>query len=162
MDLETSMPCGVGDTNAIGILSLEVDGDPYDVEFKFDFGADIFTLPLTFPTNLQALAATVAVSDVLDTEPLVTTVGPQTSIFYDIPFEFELQAGWTVRSAQYVAIAAEWQTVTNEELVPEATPSSFAVFTPVPEPGATLSLVVALVTLGVVYRRRRKGSEGTP
>jgi hypothetical protein len=32
----------------------------------------------------------------------------------------------------------------------------------VPEPSLSLSMVAALATLGVVYRRRRKGSEGTP
>ena len=94
VDLETSMPCGVGDTNATGITNLELDGVRYDVEFKFDFGSDLFTLPLFFfPTDLQALTTTAAVSDVLDTKPLVTTVGPQMSNFYDVPFEFEFLVG---------------------------------------------------------------------
>ena len=100
-------------------------------------------------------------SDALDTEPLVTTVGPQTSSFFDIPFEFELLAGWSVRSAEYIAIAGEWQTLRDAGFVPSGTPSSFAEFTVVPEPGTTLSLVVALATLGVVGRWRRGRSEAT-
>ena len=38
---------------------------------------------------------------------------------------------------------------------------NWAVFTEVPEPGATLSLATALATLGVIARSRRKKSEGT-
>jgi hypothetical protein len=38
---------------------------------------------------------------------------------------------------------------------------AFALFIPVPEPGATLSMVAALATVGVIRRWGRKGSEGT-
>jgi hypothetical protein len=135
VDLETSMPCGEGDANAIGILDLEVDGVPYDVEFKFDFAADIFTIPLAFPIDAQALAATSAVSDALNTQSLVTTVGPEMSDFYGIPFEFEPQAGWSVRSADYFLIAGGWQPdVGNPSFLPSGAPSSFAVFTAVASP----------------------------
>jgi hypothetical protein len=154
--------CGPGDTNATGISNLELDAVLYDVEFVFDFGGDIFTIPLRFPTSELALAATSAVSDALNTESLVTTVGPQMSNFYDIPFEFELETGWSVRSADYFLIAGGWQPdLGNAGLVPEATPSSFAVFTSVPEPSMSLLTVAALATLGVVRRWRREGSEGT-
>ena len=103
-----------------------------------------------------------AVSDALNTESLITTVGPQMSNFYDIPFEFELQSGWSVRSAHYFPIAEGWQPdLGNAGLVLNLTPSSFAVFTAVPEPGATLSMVAALATLGVVARWRREVSEGS-
>ena len=157
-----SSPCGPGDTNATGISNLELDAVLYDVEFVFDFGGDIFTLPLTFPASVLALAATSAVSSALNTESLVTSVGPQMSNFYDIPFEFELQAGWSVRSADYFPIAAGWQPdLGNAGLVPNLTPSSFAVFTVVPEPSTSLLSVAALATLGLIRRRRRKGSEGT-
>ena len=136
MDFATSTPCGAGDTNAIGILNLIVDGVLYDVEFRFDFGLDIFTtLPLTFINEQGAQAATIAVSDVLNTLPMVTTVDQQN--FFGVPFEFEPVFGFTVRSGEYFPAANEWQPLMNSSLSPE--PSSYADFTVVPlEPDASI------------------------
>ncbi len=128
-DFETATPCGVGDTNAAGILSLDVDGTLYDVEFKFDFGMDLFELPFIFNTDPEALAAAVAVSDALDTVSEVVTVDQQN--FFGIPFGIETGVGinprplLAVRSADY--LGAEWQTdVTSNEV---SGASSYAVFT---------------------------------
>ena len=152
-------------TNATGILNLEVDADLYNVEFLFDFGGDLFTLPLLFPVELQALAATSAVANALNAESAVVTVGADGGInsdFYDIPFEFELNVGWSVRSAEYFPIAGGGQPLMNPGLVPDLTPSSYAVFTPVPEPGAGAALLMGLgLALGVVGRRQGKKSEAT-
>jgi hypothetical protein len=168
MDLETSMPCGEGDANAIGILDLEVDGIPYDVEFRFDVAADTLTLPLTFDSNLKALAAAGAASDALNSLPTVETanqlVSPPADLasksFYDVPFEFSPSSGWSVRSAEYFPVAGGWQPLMEVGAVPNLEFSSFALFTVVPEPRATLSIVAALATLGVIRRWRREESEG--
>jgi PKD repeat protein len=124
-DIETSTPCGAGDTNAIGISKLDVNGTLYDVEFIFDAGLDLFTLPLIFSTEAGAREATVAASDALDTMAEVVTVDEQNH--FDVPFEFELNFGFTVRSAEYFPLLEEWQILTTARGAPAI--SSYAVFT---------------------------------
>ena len=55
----------------------------------------------------------------------------------------------------------EWGPAEENFLIWDADPKSFAVFTLVPEPSMSLSMVAALATLGVVRRWRRKEREGT-
>ena len=161
--------CGPGDTNATGILNLEVPGgDPlgYNVEFRFDSAADTLTLPLIFDSSLSALAAVQAVSDAFNTlVPDVMTVNQLTSqapasakSFYAVPFDFtpgDLPgSGWSVRYAEFFPIADGWQPRMEVGTVPNLFGfSSFAVFTVVPEPGTALLMSLGLV--GLATRRRR-------
>jgi hypothetical protein len=125
--LETSSPCVSGDTNATGILELDVDGVLYNVEFKFDFAADLFTLPFIFNVEPEALNAAIAASDALNALPDITTVNQQS--FFGIPFELEPGLGYTVRSAEFFPVAGGWQPTTGVDLITIGTPSSWAVFT---------------------------------
>ena len=153
-DFATSLPCEVGDTNAAGILNLDVEGVPYDVELIFEFAADIFTVPLTFEAEQDALAASIAVSAALNTLPDVTTVGDQRN-FYDIPFEFELGGGYAVRSAEFFEIADGWQAIMDAGFVSSPGLSSWADFTPavVPVPAAVWLFGSALGLLGWLRRK---------
>jgi hypothetical protein len=170
VDLGTSTPCGVGDTNAIGILNLDVPGaDPrgYNVEFIFDSAADTLTLPLAFDSSLSALAAVQAVSDAFNTHvPDVMTVNQlagsavplSLKSFYAVPFDFtpgDLPgSGWSVRYAEYFPLAEGWQPRMEVGSVPTLFGfSSFAVFTVVPEPST--AALTALGLVGLAMRRRR-------
>ena len=58
------------------------------------------------------------------------------------------------RDASVFAVIASWPDTRNAI-------GSERQFTPVPEPGAALSMVAALATVGVIRRWRRKESQGT-
>lgn len=154
-DLGTAMACGPGDTNAIGISNLEVEGVSYDVELKFEAAADTFTLPLIFDSTLEALAATSAVSDALNALPSVVTVNqlmsppadPASKIFYAVPFEFRVSSGWSVRAAEYFPIAGGWQPLMEVGSVPTLGISSFAIFTEVSGQPATVPNVVDMTQI---------------
>jgi cysteine-rich repeat protein len=60
-----------------------------------------------------------------------------------------------------LAEGEDWGPSEENFLTWDADRRSWAVFTPVPEPSMSLSMVAALATLGVVCRWRRKESEGT-
>jgi subtilisin family serine protease len=137
--------------NATGILNLEVDGVLYDVELKRDFGADLFTLPLIFNSEQEALAAVQAVSDALNAFSEVTTVNQQMNIFYDVPFDFSGSFGWSVRSAEYFTGAGGWQPFSGSSVVPNLSASSFAIFTEVEPSLAILSLTGITVPTGLKF-----------
>jgi len=139
-------------TNATGILNLEVDGVLYDVEFDFDFGLDIFgDPPFTFNNELQALNPNEEVNFALNSEPMVTTVGPMRSAVYVIPFEFE-NLDYVVRASDYSIVLANWVQVQDAQLVYGSSPSSYAVFTVVPA-AATMCLFGPAI-LALASRRR--------
>lgn len=119
---------------------MEVDGVLYDVELKRDFGSDLFTLPLIFDSEPKALAAIQAVTDALNAHSEVTTVNQQMNNFYDVPFDFSVSSGWSVRSAEYFPIAGGWQPLSGSALVPNLSSSSFAIFTEVVAPPDLLLL----------------------
>jgi hypothetical protein len=152
-DFATSLPCEVGDTNAAGILNLDVEGVLYDVELIFEVAADIFTIPLTFEAEQDALAASIAVSAALNTLPDVTTVDQQS--FYNIPFEFEIGVGYAVRSAEFFDVADGWQAIMDAGFVPTPGASSWADFTPavIPVPAAVWLFGSALGLLGWLRRK---------
>jgi hypothetical protein len=183
VDPEIAMPCGLGDTNAIRILNLDVPGgDPlgYNVDFRFDSAAEALTLPLPFDSPLSALAAVQAVSDALNAAsegpgaPDIMTVNQLTGgaipssakSFYAVPFDFtpgDLPgSGWSVRYAEFFPIADGWQPRMEVGLVPNLFGfSSFATFTVVPEPGTASLMGLGLAGLGAAGRSRRKKSQGT-
>jgi len=58
---------------------------------------------------------------------LVTTVDQRS--FFGIPFELELELGYSVRSAEFFPLADGWQPTTEVDLIGLGTPSSWAIFT---------------------------------
>jgi hypothetical protein len=75
--------------NATGILNLEVSGEFYDVELVFGQGLELLGGPLeiTWKDEGNALVAVEAIASALVAESTpVTTVGPDTSNYYDIPY----------------------------------------------------------------------------
>ncbi len=141
-------------TNATGILNLEVDGVLYDVEFVFDFGLDVFGAPpFTFQLEIQAINAHEAVNIALNSEPLVTTVGPDWSKGYAVPFDFD-ELSYVIHGSQYSPVLADWAQVPNSHTVDQLMPFSYAVFTVVPTPATACLLVPALAMLGGRRRKR--------
>jgi hypothetical protein len=158
---------------AIGIDGLVVGETTYDVDFTArtnpqgaygDFPGD-----LDFNDEASAAAAHAAV-DIALTESVATAVGAAfnpSQPLYVVGYRAEedppngrlyhLTSGFDV----------SWQRIEaqGEEFMPwlavGVAGKAFALFTPVPEPGATLSMVAALATVGVIRRWGRKGSEGT-
>lgn len=79
-------------SNATGILNLAVGGTNYDVTFKYDTAENIYgAQPGTydFTTLAAAILAVDAVNAALNAAGGIETVGPQTSLFYNVPFDFE-------------------------------------------------------------------------
>ncbi len=123
-------------TNATGILNLEVDGVLYDVEFDFDFGADIFGAPpFTFNLELQAINANEEVNFALNSVPEVVTVGPEMSSNYIIPFDLEI-LDYIVRLSEY-RLVGQWLQVLDSDEVPQLDARTWAVFTEVTASAAT-------------------------
>ena len=157
-------------TRAIRIENLAYDGDLWDVTFTgnvnaasvygdfpgmFDFGSDALAAGAVDAVNAElntADAASVGSEDLLAGFPL-----------YRIGFGSGSDPGTEVETVFF------WEG-TNGDGPPNpwVKPSMsdgdcytlctrvWAAFTPVPEPGATLSAVVALASLGVVGRCRRR------
>jgi len=160
-------------TKAIGIDDLVADGTTYDVDFTARTNPQgtysDFPGVLDFNDEASAAAAHDAVDLVLNGS-VATTVG--------VPFNAgqpRYIVGYgsedTGPNGSLLHLTSDfdgsWQRIDspNPEVMPwfslfPAT-KAFARFTPVPEPGATLSMVAALATLGVVARWRREKSEGT-
>jgi PKD repeat protein len=132
-DIATATPCAAGDTNAIGISNLHVEGDLYNVEFKYDVGLDLFTLPLFFEAEAKALAAVVAASDALDNVADTEVVTVDGRDYFGVPFEYEFNVGFKVRSAEYFSNPEEWQVLTSPSFAPNI--ASYAVFTAVDSSG---------------------------
>ena len=117
-------------SNATAIRNLEVDGVLYDVEFDFDFGADLFGAPpFTFNLEIQAINANEEVNLALNSVPEVVTVGPQMSDNYIVPFDIE-NLNYIVRSSEYPLIG-QWLQVPQSDMVPRLEPRTWAVFTEV-------------------------------
>ncbi len=148
--------------NATEILDLQVGATLYDVIFLDDTAENIYGPEpgvYDFTTSEEAEAAMEAVNDALNTEPDVMSVGPAHSIVYEIPFDFENDFV-TAREAVYVDEldpelgTPAWLQRTDPQLRPFRIPETYAVFT-VPEPAAAWLSGSAIVTLGVVARRRK-------
>ena len=79
-------------SNATGILNLEVDGTNYDVTFKYDTAVNIYGASpgvYDFTSLAAAILAVDAINIALNAAGGIETVGPQTSLFYNVPFDFE-------------------------------------------------------------------------
>lgn len=88
--------------NAIGISSLEVDGEFFDVLFLWGIGLDVIGLPFDWITPTDAEAAVDAVNLVLAAESTpVTTVGPvaNASDFFYVPYDVFGAQAETVRGS---------------------------------------------------------------
>jgi hypothetical protein len=157
---------------AIGIDGLVVDGTTYDVDFTGRTnpqGAyNDFPGELDFEDEASAAAAHAAVDGALNGSPAATTVGvpfnqPQDSYVIG----YGTKEGGNGQLLHLTSVFdTSWQRIDfGEEFMPwKAVPGaqkSFALFTPVPEPSTTLSVVAALATLGGIARWRREESEGT-
>jgi hypothetical protein len=155
---DTSAPCDIGDTNATGILDLDLDGSLYNVEYIFDFGADVLSIPFAFSLEGVAEAASIVATQALNDHPDIITVGSTDAAkqdFFGVPFEFETVLGYSVRSAEFFPVADGWQATAGVDLVGIGTPSSWAVFTPavVPVPAAVWLFGSALGLLGWIRKR---------
>ena len=149
--------------NATEILDLQVGPTLYDVIFLDDTAENIYGPEpgvYDFTTSEGAEEAMEAVNDALNTEPDVMSVGPAHSIVYEIPFDFENDFV-TAREALYVDEpnpvlgTPAWLQRTDPQLRPFRIPETYAAFTVVPEPAAAWLSGSAIVTLGVVARRRK-------
>jgi hypothetical protein len=148
--------------NATEILDLQVGDTVYDVIFLDDTASNIYgTVPIfDFTTSEGAEAAMEAVNDALNTEPDVMSVGPAFDISYEIPFEF-LGIDVNAREAFYLEEpdpglgTPAWLQRTDPQARPFEISKTWAVFTAVPEPAATWLSGSAIVTLGVLARRRK-------
>ena len=151
---------------AIEITDLLIDGTIYDVLFdEAATAAEIYgPFPGTFTmTGNEANAAALAIVAALNAAE-ATLVGEDTSV--DAPFGLNKNFSIGVDSGVIIVAETVFLSEGNFELGEWTDPRSdmesyggedrtWATFTEVPEPGATLSMVAALVTLSVVRRRGR-------
>jgi hypothetical protein len=153
---------------AIGIDGLVVDGVTYDVDFtaRTNPGGAYGNFPgvLDFTDEASAAAAHAAVDIALNAAPAATTVGAPynpAQELYVIGYLAEEDAANGVLYHLTSAFGESWERVDfGGEFIPwnavGLAQKSFARFTPVPEPGAILSMAAALATLGFVRRASRR------
>jgi len=161
-------------TKAIGIDGLVVDGSTYDVDFTARANPqgvyNDFPGELDFNDEASAAAAHDAVDSALNGSPAATTVGAPFNVgrpLYVVGYGTEETGPNGALFHLTSQFEESWQRINspNPELMPwkavETQKKVFSLFTPVPEPSTTLSMVAALATLGVVRRWRREEREGT-
>ena len=160
-------------TKAIGIDGLAVDGTTYDVDFtnRTNPQAAYSDFPgvLDFNDEASAAAAHDAVDSALNGSVAATVGVP----FNDGQPRYVVGYGTedTPPNGTLLHLTSDfggsWMRIDSPN--PEFMPwkvlfpanKAFALFTPVPEPGATLLMAAALATLGVIRRWRREESQGT-
>jgi len=122
-------------SNATGITNLNVGGTFYDVTFLYDTAENIYgTAPgqFDFSDGPSAEAARDAMAAALNTEPTVTTAGPNTTIEINIAF------GTTgnfadVEQSFYVGSQSNWSLPTDADIrlyTNSATYAKFGLSTP--------------------------------
>ena len=164
--------CGAGDTNATGILDLDVAGTPYNVTFVDDSAVNIYgPFPGTydFPSDdAQGEAAEEAVNAViaaLATQPEIVTVGPSNSAIFNIGF-----GGISIPvqdvEQQFAQVAQgfyldEWKITNNPDTTLYEMVASYADFSVVPEPSTALVFGLGLAGLAAVARGSRRKSDAS-
>ena len=148
------------ETNATGILNLDVGGTLYNVEFLFNSSNTLYGSPpiFDFPSLATAASARNAVVDALNTEPAVVTVGREGGANLDF-----FGIGFDVASASPITLFTRGAVLLNDWGIPDpgiggvdsSTPAMYASFTVVPVPAAVWLFGSGLLGLVAIARRKK-------
>jgi hypothetical protein len=139
-------------TNATGILNLEVDGTPYNVEFVYDFGDNVY--PSGFPfTGGDEFTANTAIIVALNGSP-AETVGPETGNSYVLGADISPIPPLTVGPGA-TFLAGSWES-DPAFLIPDDERATYAEFSAVPLPAAAWLFGSGVLGLVGLARKRRK------
>jgi hypothetical protein len=163
-------------TNAIGILNLEISGTAYDVDFTQititdglgPASGDVFAGPVEdiVANQAAATAAVAAINAALDATGTVKTAGSVLNNIYSVPYLFDDQRSIGQGGCGYLCtmdgdslfIAGTWGTPVNGayDIDDQIYVARFTTPATVPLPPAAFLFVSGLAILGWVRRRQKE------
>jgi hypothetical protein len=149
---------------ALQILSLELDGQFYDVEFIFDspnniYGLNPSTSDLDFMSRSDSDAAVEAINGAFNMEGDIHSVNESSSFLYTVPFVVDDQK--MERSLGFEG-EASWVRWPDPSATLVSNAGSYAKFTVVPEPGTALLMGLGLAGLGAAGGRSWREESKAP